>query len=94
MTKEQFKEECSKLMLSTMQNMGTAKFYILISSSLFFWFEKLDQTTWLTAVLTVAGLTNISAVAEILKGSKDKTVTKETHTVESTVPTPTKRKTK
>jgi hypothetical protein len=50
--------------------MGTAKFYILISASFFFWIGKLDQINWVSAVLTVAGLTQAGAVAEILKGKK------------------------
>lgn len=77
MTKEQFKEGVSQLALKTLESMGTAKFYILISSSLFFWFGKLDQGNWVSAVLTVAGLTQVSAVAEIMKGkSKDGTESK------------------
>lgn len=68
MNKEQFKDACNKLLLQLLQNMSTAKFYILISSSVLFWFGKLDQGNWVSCVLTVAGLTQVGAVAEIMKG--------------------------
>ncbi len=85
MNATQFKAECSKLAIQTLRSMGTAKFYILISSSFFFWIDKLDQTSWLSAVLTVAGLTQASSIAEILRGKKDETVVESSMNLETIV---------
>lgn len=78
MNREQFKEALSKLVLQFFESMTSAKFYILLSSSAFFWFGKLDQSNWLIAVLTVAGLKETVNVAGILKGFPSKEVKNET----------------
>lgn len=53
-----------------MSTLFSVKFQILITACVFLYLDKLDQTNWVTVVLTIAGFRTINEVSGVYKSVK------------------------
>jgi hypothetical protein len=71
------KAQLEALFVKTLENMGSVKFYILASATVFFALGKLDAVTWQQTVLAIAGLRAVNEVSAMVTAKKAATVVTE-----------------
>lgn len=64
---DKVKEHLNNILFKTIENCTSVKFYVLVTTTIFFYIGKLSENVWQETILVVAGLRAVNEVASMFK---------------------------